>query len=103
MLEQNGLSVPTNYEELVTVCAVLAQKGVTPIANALCEWSEIALDCAAMIGAPENQYGQQPSLDGAKSVLTALTKVGAFGRRSVEPDRRGREEHIPRRRRGDAL
>lgn len=79
VLEQNGLSVPTNYEELVTVCAVLAQKGVTPIANALCEWSEIALDCAAMIGAPENQYGQQPSLDGAKSVLTALTKVGAFG------------------------
>ena len=58
---------------------MLAQKGVTPIANALCEWSEIALDCAAMIGAPENQYGQQPSLDGAKSVLTALTKVGAFG------------------------
>lgn len=79
VLEQNGLSVPTNYEELVTVCASLAQKGVTPIANALCEWSEIALDCAAMIGAPENQYGQQTSLDGAKSVLTALTKVGAFG------------------------
>ena len=79
VLEQNGLTVPTSYEELVAVCASLAQKGVTPIANALCEWSEITLDCAAMIGAPENQYGQQPSLDGAKSVLTALTQVGAFG------------------------
>lgn len=80
LLEQNGLSVPTNYEQLVSVCAALAQKGILPIANALCEWSETVLDCTALIGAPENQYGQQTSLDGAKSVLTALTQVGAFGK-----------------------
>lgn len=71
--------MPTSYDELVAACASLAQKGVTPIANAMCEWAEIALDCAAMLGAPADQYGQQTSLDGAKSVLTALTQVGAFG------------------------
>ena len=50
-----------------------------PIANALCEWSEIVLDCAALSGAPADQYGQQPSLDGAKDVLLTLAQVGAFG------------------------
>lgn len=79
VLEANGVAVPTSYDELVVACAALAQKGVLPIANAMCEWPEIALDCAAMIGAPADQYGQQTSLDGAKSVLTALTQVGAFG------------------------
>ena len=79
VLEANGVAVPTSYDELVAACASLAQKGVTPIANAMCEWAEIALDCAAMLGAPADQYGQQTSLDGAKSVLTALTQVGAFG------------------------
>lgn len=76
---RTGVAVPTSYDELVAACASLAQKGVTPIANAMCEWAEIALDCAAMLGAPADQYGQQTSLDGAKSVLTALTQVGAFG------------------------
>lgn len=79
VLEANGLKVPQTYEELVTVCAALAQRGVTPIANALCEWAEIALDCAALIGAPADQYGRQASLAGAKDVLTALALVGAFG------------------------
>lgn len=79
VLEANGVAVPTSYDELVAACATLAQKGVLPLANALCEWPEIALDCAALLGAPADQYGQQTSLDGAKSVLTALTQVGAFG------------------------
>lgn len=51
VLEANGVAVPTSYDELVAACASLAQKGVTPIANAMCEWAEIALDCAAMLGA----------------------------------------------------
>ena len=79
VLEANGVTVPTTYEELVVACASLAQKGILPVANAMCEWAEIALDCAAMIGAPADQYGQQTSLDGAKAVTTALTQVGAFG------------------------
>ena len=79
VLEANGVAVPTNYDELIVACASLAQKGILPLANAMCEWPEIVLDCTAMIGAPADQYGQQTSLDGAKSVLTALTQVGAFG------------------------
>ena len=79
VLEANGVAVPTTYEELIVACASLAQKGILPVANAMCEWAEIALDCAAMIGAPADQYGQQTSLDGAKAVLTALTQVGGFG------------------------
>ena len=79
VLEANGVAVPTSYDELIVACAALSQKGVLPVANAMCEWPEITLDCAAMLGAPADQYGQQTSLDGAKSVLTALTQVGAFG------------------------
>lgn len=79
VLSAHGLSVPTTYDQLVSACATLAQAGVVPIANALCEWSEVVLDCAALAGAPEDQYGQQASLDGAKDVLTTLTQVGAFG------------------------
>lgn len=79
VLQANGLNVPTTVEELVTVCAALAQRGVTPIANALGEWAEITLDCVALMGAPASQFGRQESLDGAKNVLTMLTQVGAFG------------------------
>ena len=79
VLARYGLAAPKSYEDLVIVCTVLSQNGVTPIANALCEWSEIVLDCAVLIGAPEAQYGLQPSLEGAKAVLTALAQVGAFG------------------------
>lgn len=79
VLARCGLSVPTTFEELVVACAVLAQSGVLPIANALCEWNEIVLDCAALAGAPSEQYGTQASLDGAKDVLTTLVQVGAFG------------------------
>lgn len=79
VLEANGVAVPTNYDELIIACASLAQKGILPLANAMCEWPEIVLDCTAMIGAPADQYGQQTSLDGAKAVTTALTQVGAFG------------------------
>ena len=79
VLEANGIAVPTNYDELIIACASLAQKGILPLANAMCEWPEIVLDCTAMIGAPADQYGQQTSLDGAKAVTTALTQVGAFG------------------------
>ena len=64
---------------MIVACASLAQKGILPLANAMCEWPEIVLDCTAMIGAPADQYGQQTSLDGAKAVTTALTQVGAFG------------------------
>lgn len=74
-----GLSVPETFEQLLVACMVLGQNGVLPIANALCEWSEIVLDCAALSGAPDGQYGQQPSLDGAKDVLMTLAQVGAFG------------------------
>lgn len=79
VLERYNLSVPQTFEQLLSACVVLAQNGVLPIANALCEWSEIVLDCAALSGAPAEQYGQQSSLDGAKDVLTTLVQVGAFG------------------------
>ena len=79
VLARYGLGVPATFEELLAACAVLAQNGVQPIANALCEWNEIVLDCAALAGAPAEQYGQQASLDGAKDVLETLVRVGAFG------------------------
>ena len=79
VLEQNGLAVPQSFDELLAVCAALSEKGVTPMANALCEWAEIAMDCAALLGAPQEQYGQPASRDGAKAVLVALTEAGAFG------------------------
>lgn len=79
VLAAQGLAVPKTYDELISTCAYLSQRGVTPIANALCEWSEIVLDCAALAGAGEDQFGTQASLDGAKEMLTALTAVGGFG------------------------
>ena len=79
VLAAHGLSVPATYDELITVCAVLAQMGVVPVANALCEWPEIVLDCAALAGAPAQQYGTAASLTGAQEMLMSLTMVGAFG------------------------
>ena len=79
VLEAHGLAAPQTFEQLLSACMVLGQNGVLPIANALCEWPEIMLDCAALSGAPQAQYGQGASLDGAKSVLTMLAQVGAFG------------------------
>lgn len=79
VLARYGLAVPQTFEQLLAACMILGQNGVLPIANALCEWSEIVLDCAALSGAPADQYGQQPSLDGAKDVLLTLAQVGAFG------------------------
>ena len=79
VLARYGLSAPQTFEELLAACALLSQAGVVPIANALCEWPEVVLDCAALAGAPQAAYGTQASLDGAKDVLTVLTQVGAFG------------------------
>ena len=79
VLAQYGLAVPETFEQLLAACAVLSQNGVTPIANALCDWNEIVLDCAALAGGPQDQYGQQASLDGAKDYLTTLAQVEAFG------------------------
>jgi len=79
VLAKYGLAVPQTFEQLLTACAVLSQSGVTPIANALCEWNEIVMDCAALAGGPQDQYGQQASLDGAKDYLTTLAQVDAFG------------------------
>ena len=79
VLEANGLSVPQTYEQLIAVCSALAGKGITPIANALCEWPELVLDCLALASAPAEQFGTQASLDGAQQMLAALTAVGAFG------------------------
>lgn len=79
VFERFGMPLPQTFEQLIAACAVFSQSGVTPMANALCEWSEIVLDCAALCGAPQEMYGQQASLDGAKDVLTVLTQVGAFG------------------------
>lgn len=79
VLSKYGLNVPETFEQLLAACAVLSQNGVTPIANALCEWNEIVLDCAALAGGPQDAYGAQASLDGAKDYLTKLTQAGAFG------------------------
>ncbi|MBQ8092220.1 MAG: hypothetical protein IJ242_01390 [Clostridia bacterium] len=79
LLQQYGMTAPSTFEELVIDCLQLSQLGVQPIANALCEWSEIVLDCMAMMGAPESSYGTQESLDGAVNVLNSLVLVGAFG------------------------
>lgn len=79
VLEAAGVAAPSTLDELLVACAALAQQGVTPIANALCEWSEITLDCAALIGAPAEAFGREESLSGAKQTLAALAAVGAFG------------------------
>ena len=79
VLARYGLAVPDTFESLLAACVTLSQNGVLPIANALCEWNEIVLDCAALAGAPESEYGGQASLDGAKDVLTQLAAAGAFG------------------------
>lgn len=79
VLAKYGLGVPETFEQLLAACAVLSQSGVTPIANALCEWNEIVLDCAALAGGPQDQYGKEASLTGAKDYLTTLAQVGAFG------------------------
>ena len=79
VLEANGLSVPHTYEELLAVCSALSGSGVTPIANALGDWPEIVLDCAALASAPAEEFGSETSLAGAKNMLAALQAVGAFG------------------------
>ena len=79
VLEKHGLSVPSSWEDLAVSCAVLAQAGATPIACALTEWPEIALDCAAMMAAPAGVYGGETSLNGASLVLAQLSALGAFG------------------------
>ena len=84
ILAKYGLSVPSSLEELTAVCAVLAQNGVLPIANALYDWAEIALDCLALAGAPEAEYGSKESFDGAKDALVMLSLVGAFGRETAD-------------------
>ena len=80
VLEANGLSVPQTYEQLIAVCSALAGKGVTPIANALCEWAEIVLDCTALASTQPEAFGTQASLDGAQQMVAALYAVGAFGK-----------------------
>ena len=46
VLEANGVAVPTNYDELIIACASLAQKGILPLANAMCEWPDIVTGVA---------------------------------------------------------
>ncbi len=84
ILAKYGLSVPSSLEELTAACAVLAQNGVLPIANALYDWAEIALDCLALSGAPQAGYGSKESFDGAKDALMMLSLVGAFGRETAD-------------------
>lgn len=79
ILAKYGLNVPASLEELTTVCAALAANGVLPIANAPFDWAEIVLDCLALSGAPDAQYGSQNSFAGAKDAITMLSLVGAFG------------------------
>ena len=79
LLAQHGLSVPTSLEELTAVCAQLSANGVLPIANAMHDWAEIALDCLALSGAPNALYGGQESFSGAEQALAMLAAVGAFG------------------------
>lgn len=79
VLEKQGVAVPGSYEELLAACSLLAAKGVTPIANALSDWAEIVLDCAALAAAPAEEFGGEASLTGAKEMLAALCAVGAFG------------------------
>lgn len=79
VLAAAGLSVPETFEALLAACALLSQSGVTPISNALCDWPEIVLDCAALAGAPQAVYGSAESFAGAQDLLTVLTMVGAFG------------------------
>lgn len=79
LLAQHGLSVPSSLEELAAVCTQLSAKGVLPIANAMHDWAEIALDCLALCGAPDALYGGQTSFAGAENALAMLAAVGAFG------------------------
>lgn len=74
-----NLSVPATFEQLEACVTGLSEAGVLPIANAMADWPEIVLDCAAAAGAPEEQYGGQASLDGAAYVVQRLAQAGAFG------------------------
>ena len=84
ILAKYGLSVPSSLEDLAASCAVLAQNGVLPIANALYDWAEIVLDCLALAGAPQAEYGSNESFNGAKDALMMLSLVGAFGRETMD-------------------
>lgn len=79
VFDKYGLAVPGTYEELLAVCGTLAGQGVTPIANALDDWAEIVLDCAALASAAPEAFGSQASLDGAQQMLSELHAAGAFG------------------------
>ena len=79
VLAAAGLQAPESWEDLVVACAVLSQMGTLPIANALTEWAEIVLDCAALIAAPAEEFGAASSLEGASGVLSSLVMVGGFG------------------------
>lgn len=79
VLEECGVVMPESLEDLATVCAALAARGVLPIANALEDWAEIVLDCMALCGAQDAPYGGEVSLAGAQDALTMLAVVGAFG------------------------
>ena len=78
VLEKHGAAVPESFEELLAVCSVLAQKGVTPLANAVTDWAEILLDCAALASAGPEAFGRMESLTGAEQMLASLSAVGAF-------------------------
>lgn len=84
ILAKYGLSVPSSLEDLAAACTVLAQNGVLPIANALYDWAEIVLDCLALAGAPQAEYGSNESFNGAKDALMMLSLVGAFGRETMD-------------------
>lgn len=80
LLSQHGLNVPSSLEELASVCAQLSGKGVLPIANAMHDWAETALDCLALSGAPDALYGGRDSFAGAEKALAMLAQAGAFGK-----------------------
>ncbi len=79
VLSQAGLTVPATFDELLAACKTLSAQGITPIANALGDFAEITLDCAALMGAPADVYGTEESKTGAQNALQALKEAGAFG------------------------
>lgn len=79
VLKAQGMSAPETFEELLALCSALAEKGVTPMANAPRDWAEILLDCAALASAAPEEFGGEASLTGAAQALAALHAVGAFG------------------------
>ncbi len=78
-LANYATTIPVSYSDFIVSCAQIAALGGLPVANAIAEWPEIVLDCAALMGSAAESYGSEASLATTETILRDLYLVGAFG------------------------